>query len=305
MKISKKTADASVRVLDTLKILSNNSASIQDIIKHFEKIDPNNRIYTNEVILKYINTLKVFGFRFAKNKDKYILLNSPESFDFGQKDLTSIYLIEKFSSIFPEERIKSNIDQFLQELEKRFSDNTRLLAHSLKRPELNFEPGYNKYSQRIKEYEKYCLDRQRLKITYKDSNNSTISIIVEPNDIKYTEKDIYFNVYNPISAQVHDISFESIIKIEQLPQKSNFKTMLSSVTFELKDRLAKAYKLHEGEKLLQIKTDGNIVVLNQNEDRALLLRRLLRYGENCEVISPKSLREEMKVLIKTIINNYC
>lgn len=304
MKTSKKTADASIRVLDTLKFLSNNNASIQDIIKYFEKIDPNNRIYTNEVILKYINTLKVFGLRFAKDKDKYILLNSPESFDFEQKDLESIYLIEKFSSIFPEESIKSNVDKFLQELEKRFSDNTRLLAHSLKRPELNLEPNYNKYSQRIKEYEKYCLDRQRLKIIYKNNNNSQISIIVEPNDIKYTENDVYFSVYNPISAQVYDINFESIIKIEQLPQKSNFKTMLSSVTFELKDRLAKAYKLHEGEKLLQIKTDGNIVVLNQNEDRTLLLRRLLRYGENCEVISPKSLREEMKELIKTIIHKY-
>lgn len=303
MKTSKKTGDTSVRVLDTLKFLSQNNASIQDIIKYFEKIDPKNRTYTNEVILKYINTLKVFGFRFAKDKDKYILLNSPEVFEFNQKDLTSIQLIEKFSSIFPEERVKSNINGFLQELEKRFSDNTRLLAHNLKRPELKLESNYSKYSQKIKEYEKYCLDGQRLKITYK-KNNIENSIIVEPNDLKYTKNEIYLSVYNPISAQVQDIKFESIINVEQLPLKSNFKTLLSSVTFELKDRLAKAYKLHEGEKLLQIKTDGNIVILNQNEDHSLLLRRLLRYGENCEVISPKSLREEMKELIKSIIKNY-
>ncbi len=95
MKTAKKTGDASVRVLDTLKFLSKNSASIQDIIKYFEKIDQNNRTYTNEVILKYINTLKVFGFRFAKEKDKYVLLNTPEQFEFNEKDLNSIYLIEK------------------------------------------------------------------------------------------------------------------------------------------------------------------------------------------------------------------
>lgn len=305
MKTPKKTGDASVRVLDTLKFLSKNNASIQDIIRYFEKIDQNNRTYTNEVILKYINTLKVFGFRFAKEKDKYVLLNTPEQFEFDAKDLNSIYLIEKFSSIFPEERVKSNVDQFLKELEKRFSDNTRLLAHNIKRPDFSeLGSDYNKYSKQIKEYEKYCLDGQRLKITYKNKNNIEISVMAEPSDIKYIEKEIYLSVYNPISAQIQDINFNSIIKIEQLPLKSNSTTMLSSVTFQLKDRLAKGYKLHEGEKLLQIKTDGSIIILNQKEDRELLLKRLIRYGENCEVISPKSLREEMIELIKATIKNY-
>lgn len=304
MKTPKKTGDASVRVLDTLKFLSKNNASIQDIIRYFEKIDPKNRTYTNEVILKYINTLKVFGFRFAKEKDKYVLLNTPEQFDFNEKDLNSIYLIEKFSSLFPEVRVKSNIDEFLQELEKRFSDNTRLLAHNIKRPNFELSTDYSKYSKRIKEYEKYCLEGQRLKITYKNKNYNENSIMVEPNDIKYKEKEIYLSVYNPISAQIQDINLNSIIKIEQLPLKSNLTNLISSVTFQLKDRLAKAYKLHEGEKLLQIKTDGSVIILNQKEDRQLLLKRLIRYGENCEVISPKSLREEMRELIKATIKNY-
>lgn len=305
MKTPKKTGDASVRVLDTLKFLSKNNASIQDIIRYFEKIDPNNRTYTNEVILKYINTLKVFGFRFAKEKDKYVLLNTLEQFEFNEKDLNSIYLIEKFSLIFPEERVKSNVDQFLQELEKRFSDNSRLLAHNIKRPNFTeLGSDYNKYSKQIKEYEKYCLDGQRLKITYKNKNNIEISVMAEPGDIKYIEKEIYLSVYNPISAQIQDINLNSIIKIEQLPLKSNSTTMLSSVTFQLKDRLAKAYKLHESEKLLQIKTDESIIILNQKEDRELLLKRLIRYGENCEVLSPKSLREEMLELIKSTIKNY-
>ena len=119
MKTSKKTSDTSVRVLETLKILSKDSASIQDIINYFEKFDPNNRVYTNEVILKYINTLKVFGFRFVKKKDKYILLNTPHQFDFNEDNLKAISLIEKFSEFLPEENIKKEIDEFLQELEKR------------------------------------------------------------------------------------------------------------------------------------------------------------------------------------------
>lgn len=306
MKTIKKTCDTSIRVLETLKVLYKGSASIQDIIHHFEKFDPNNRIYTNEVILKYINTLKVFGFRFIKEKDKYVLLNLPSQFDFNEKDLRSMYLIEEFSEFLPEERLKAELDKFLQELEKRFSDNTRLLSHSITKPNFsNLEIDYSKYSEKIKEYEQYCIDGQRLKITYRNQNRVETSIMVEPNEIKYRGNEVYLSVYNSISAQIQDINFNSIFKIEQLPLKSNPKSMLSSVTFQLKDRLAKNYKLHEGEKLLQIKNDDSIIILNQKEDRILLLKRLMRYGENCEVISPKTLREDMKQMIKETLSNYC
>ena len=306
MKTSKKVSDTSVRVLETLKIVSKNRASVQDIINYFEKFDPNNRIYTNEVILKYINTLKVFGFKFIKEKDKYVLLNSFPQIDFNEDNLKAIFLIEKFSELLPEERIKAEIDKFLQGLEKRFSNNAKLLSNRITKPiSINLDFDYNDYSQQIRNYEKYCLDGQRLKIKYKTSKKTETSIMVEPREIKYSGSDIYLSVYNPISAQVQDINFNSILKIEQLPLKSNQVSMLSSVTFELKDRLAKVYKLHEGEKLLQIKSNGNIVILNQKEDRTLLLKRLMRYAENCEVISPKNLREEMKELIKSALSNYC
>ena len=307
MKTSKKFAYTSIRVLETLKILSKGSASIQDIIHYFEKSDPDNRIYTNEVILKYINTLKVFGFRFIKSKDKYTLLNTPNQFEFNEKDLKAIYLIEKITELFPEEGLKTEINKFLQELEKRFSDNTRLLTHNMTKPDfVNLEFDYSKYSNQIKEYEKYCLEGQRLKITYKRQarNQTEISIMVEPKEIKYKDSEIYLSVHNAISAQIQDINFNSITKVEQLPLKSNPTSMLSSITFQLKDRLAKGYKLHEGEKLLQIKLDGSIIILNQKEDRLLLLKRLMRYGENCEVISPKSIREEMSEMVKLTLNNY-
>lgn len=301
----KKTSDTSIRVLETLKILYKSSVSIQDVINFFEKIDSNNKVYTNEVILKYINTLKVFGFRFIKDKDKYVILNVPCQLNFDKNDLKAIYLIEKFSELLPEERIKAEINNFLQELEKRFSDNTRFLSHSIVKPDfINLDFDYSKYAKQIKEYEKYCIEGQRLKIIYNNQNHSEVSIMVEPNEIKYRGNEVYLSVYNPVSAQIQDINFNSILKIEQLPLKSNTQSLFSSVTFQLKDTLVKVYKLHEGEKLLQINPDGSVIILNQREDRVLLLKRLMRYGENCEVISPKNLREEMKKMIKATLSNY-
>lgn len=305
MKAFKKTSDTSIRVLETLKLLAKNRASVNDVLCFFEKSDPDNKIYTSEVILKYINTLKVFGFRFIKEKDKYVLLNTPVQFDFNENDLKVMKLIEKFTELLPEEKIKVEITKFLQELEKRFSDNTRLLSHNIKKPGfINLNLDYKKYTLRIKEYEKYCQDKQRLKITYSNKAQSATSIMVEPEEIKYQGNDVFLSVYNPLSAQIQDINFNSIIKVEQLPLKSNPQNMSSSVTFKLKDRLAKNYRLHENEELIATNNDESIIILNRKEDRQLLLKRLMRYGENCELLSPKSLREEMKSLIKAALAMY-
>lgn len=305
MKTSKKMSDTSIRVLETLKFLTKEKASIQDIIRHFEKTEEKNPIYTNEAILKYINTLKVFGIKFNKNKDKYILTNSLVQFDFSEKDLNALQKLEKYSNAFPESKIKSEVNMFLQDLEKQFSDNTKFLSHNVKKNNsANFDFNYEKYLSQIKEYEKYCIDEQRLKITYKKTSKIESSIIAEPIEIKYTKNKVYFSVYNPLSAQIQDINLDSIIKTEQLPSRSNPANMLSSVTFKLKDRLAKVYKLHEGEKLMQKNSDDTLIILNQKEDRDLLIKRLMRYGENCEIISPKNLRTEMNEIIKSTLANY-
>lgn len=305
MQVLKKTCDTSIRVLETLKILLKNRASIQDVLYYFEKIDPNNKLYTNEVILKYINTLKVFGFRFVKEKDKYVLMNTPVQFDFNVNDLSIICLIEKFSELLPEEKIKTEITKFLHELEKRFSDNTKILSHNIKKPDIiNLNLDYQRYTKQIKEYERYCQDKQKLKLTYINKNKTETSIMVEPEEIKYFNNEVYLSVYNPLSAQIQDINFNSILKIEQLPLKSNPQNILSSVTFKLKDRLSKNYRLHENEEIIKIESDGSIIILNRKEDTHLLLKRLMKYGENCEVLSPKNLREEMREIIKATLGNY-
>lgn len=305
MKKVKKIGDTSVRVLETLKFLSQRGSTIHDILKFFEKTDSDNKIYTNEVILKYINTLKVFGFRFIKEKDKYVLLNLPIQITLTESELQSFLLIESALSKFPEEEVKKEVGLFLKGLERRFSDNTRLLSANIKKPYINnLKFDYSKYEDQIHLYEKYCNDKQRIKITYRKKNKVENSIIAEPNEIKYMASNVYFNVYNPATAQIQNINLDLITKVEQLPLKSNTVNMITSVTFELKNRLARAYNLRDGEKLLQLKSDGNIVVMNQQEDHNLLIQRLIRYGENCEIIAPKILREEMNQIIKTTLELY-
>lgn len=300
----KKVSATPQRVIETLKLLYNAPVCGHDIINYFEKLDSKNRIYTNEVILKYINTFKVFGLRFIKEKDKYVMLNAPQSYDFNHVSLEAIALIELLIKNFPEERVKVEVGNFLQRLEQHFSDSTRAIAYNMKRRDfINFEFDYSKYSDKIREYEKYCIEGQRIKVFF-EGKNGLDSLMIEPVEIKYAGKEVFLRGYNPVCAHIRDINFEAIKKVEQLPLRSSRVKFSYSVTFELKGRLAKAYRLHEGEEVFEVKPDGNILILSKKEDKELLLRRLLRYGELCEVVSPKSFREEMKERINKIIKNY-
>lgn len=304
MKISKKVGDASIRVLETLKLLSQNSLSIKEIINYFEKTDPNNKIYTNEVILKYINTLKVCGFVFVREKDKYNLLNPPVRFDLPEEDIKAISIIQSLAENFPEEKVKKEVKMFLKDLQRRLNDRTQnVLLNIPKNDFIKINLNYNKYKEKIKKYEKYCSDGQKLKIIYFDETKNEISLMCQPDELKYKDDKVFFSVYNPVKAQIEDINLDNIIETEQLPVKANSQKIPSSVTFKLKDRLANAYNLHEGERL-QDKSDNFIIVVNQFEDRHLLLKRLMRYGENCEVIYPKTCKEEMIKLIMDTIALY-
>ncbi len=68
--------------------------------------------------------------------------------------------------------------------------------------------------------------------------------------------------------------------------------------------VAKTYKIKENEYSDGYDEDGNLVVINKNEPFDKLLNRLMRYSYNCEIISPKPLRDKMINKINETLMNY-
>lgn len=80
--------------------------------------------------------------------------------------------------------------------------------------------------------------------------------------------------------------------------------MPTTVVYKLKNRLAKTYKIKENEYSDGYDESGNLIVINKNEPFDLLLNRLMRYMYNCEIISPKQLRDKMIEKINDTLKNY-
>ena len=73
--------------------------------------------------------------------------------------------------------------------------------------------------------------------------------------------------------------------------------------FRLTGNLAKRYSLRPNE-TMDIESDGSIIITNRNENKNMLLSRLLRYQDSCELIQPKAYRDEFKQLISDTLKNY-
>ena len=77
------------------------------------------------------------------------------------------------------------------------------------------------------------------------------------------------------------------------------------MVYKIKDDLAKSYQLKEWETCDgRFDEQGWLTIVNHNEDFDELIKRLMRYGSNCIVVSPKTFRESMIEAIDDTLKNY-
>lgn len=297
----KKIAETSIRVLDLLKNLCKNPLDAEEIMQEIE--ENSEKIYRKEIVTKYLNTLKLLGLKISKINNKYTLENTLEKTDFSKEELSLIKFLEKYSKDTNQESLHTNICEALQIIQKSFSKETTDLIkdENIKIYKLkNHNPTHD---INLKIYEKYCKEDLKIEIVYKDlSDNTEKKYKVTPIKIKYKKDNPLLVCYDFKENVYREFLIKNITQSFQTPQK-NTKDYPSSVTFKLKGKLAKNYVLKNDEKVIEQNKDC-IVVSNNKEDRNILLRRLIRYYDKCEVLYPKEFRNSMIQKLQEIENLY-
>lgn len=296
-----KINEAGLRVLELLKVVANRPVSSAALLTILENKTEN--IYRKEVINKYLNTLKLVGLNVEKIKGKYVLLDSIEKTDFCEKDLALILFLKDYIKKLHNETFKDNFYEAFQILERTFSTKTKNLIKS--KTIKPYVPGQNVVlkDENVKKYEKYCKELLKTIILYKeDSTASAKSYTVSPLKVVYKKGKAVFVGYCNEESDYKEFIIDNILESKQTPQKSA-SNYPSSVTFKLKGRLKDSYVLKEEEKIIQYGSDF-IVVSNKIEDRTLLVKRLLRYYDKCEILYPKECRQKMVRLIEEMEDIY-
>ena len=303
-RLSEKYNDSVLKIFELLKLLSNGEAQFSDVINIFADEVDGVKSNSHVILNKYLNTLKIFGLKIKKKKNTYYLLNTPFSIDLTENELKSVLLLRSASEILPEGKSKESFNKFIKELELRYSEKTKILLQSIS-PDENFDLScyFAKFKDRINDCEKYCQEKQKLEIAYV-AGDECQSIICSPKEVKYQNRKVCFSVYNQLSRQIFDIPIDCIKSIRQLPTISNAPEISMTVVFRLKEPLSKSYKLKEWEYAKGFDEQGNLTVINTNEDFDVLFSRLLKYADKCVIVSPKFLKDRMVSIIDKTLENY-
>ncbi len=305
MKNSLKRNDTGLRVLEILKALISSSLSSNQLIKIIESNDGVENIYAKETLLKYFNTLGLWGIEVAREKKtgNYYLAKMPVEVNLTEKEVRTLCYIELFVSRLGKNCFEERCYKICSEIQRSFSKESLELYKKIKQENLtiNLHNFYNR--ELLAHCEKYCIEGQKLKVAYMSRTKRETEIFyVEPKEVVYEGNTVYFMVYNPKTLQNQKLILDNILRIEQLPQRAINFSLLNNIVFELKAPLSKSYRIKSGEKIIDY-GENSITVVNTSEDKDILLNRLLRYGQNCKVIQPQSFKKEFCTLLDIISSN--
>ncbi len=305
-KISDKYNEACIKVFDMLKLLSNGTAKYRDIIDLFTGNEKSDNTGANVILNKYLNTLKIFGINIYKSKNIYYLQNSIFSINLDNNDIRMLKKLKNTSGILQNHKQKEIFDRFIKDIELRL---TRVAKEALdsQSPEetdsINYE-YIEKYKNLITRCETCCFENQKLELSF-TIDNKNYKVLCDPKEIIYKNQKAYLSVFNHLSRQIFDVPVDAITSVKQLPVLSKIKESSATVVYKIKDDLAKSYQLKEWETCDgKFDENGWLTIVNHNEDFDVLLKRLMRYGSNCKVISPKTFKESMISAIDDTLKNY-
>lgn len=305
-KMSEKYNEACLKIFDMLKLLSRGSAPYENIISLFENDDLNSGSAAHVILNKYLNTLKIFGINVYKSKNIYYLQNSFFSINLSKNEIAILQKLKDSSLQLTNQKQKEQFNNLIKEIEMRLTSSSRELLNHQQNNSLEDTNNYFiKYKTLIEECEQHCQENRKLEISF-SVGSKTHKVLCSAKELTFSNGKAYLEVFNHINRQHFEILIDTIVDIKQLPTISNINTIIpTTVVFQIKDPLAKAYKLKECETCDgKFSEDGWLTIINHGEDIDILIKRLLRYNSCCRIVSPKNVKERMISIIDETLANY-
>ncbi|HIT92194.1 MAG TPA: WYL domain-containing protein [Candidatus Stercorousia faecigallinarum] len=304
-KLTEKYNDSCVKLFEFIKMLYEGEVEFKKVIDHFSNGEYDGTSNTHVTLNKYLNAMRIFGIKVKKINNKYHMFSSLYKIKLDLNDLKSIGLLKEACSILPAGKNKTNCEHFIHDLEVRYDEAAQSLeqiADNTKNLHLSFY--HSEMVEQVKQCEKYCQDKLKLEIIFTNDKGEEINLLCSPIEQIYQKRKICLKVLGNNGSRVYEIPIENIKSVKQLPISTSSQSIPTTVVYRIKNRLARNYKLRDWERLDRIEADGSHIIVNKNEDLNLLIKRLMRYGTECEICSPKFLKEEMIERINKTLENY-
>ena len=298
---------AAYRVFETLKFLVKNPASVDDIVKYLEGLEPvNPKGYSKAVVYKYITTLKFAGINIVNHKCKYEVQDLPFKINFSEDNIKALAILNEVLENIPEQNLSAKFTEFFYQMKMRYSldfgrfeEKKNLLKESI-----NISTPNIFQLKILQRYEKYCKDKIRLQISYINLFGEKESSTFEPLEAKFEDEQVILLAFCTKTNTFFELNSKQILDVRQTPSICRAGFFASTTVYKLKGKLSKRYTLRYEEQTFGLDANEELTVANKNEPKDKLFLRLMRYADLCEVSSSKKDRDYMVSLIDDTLSNY-
>lgn len=279
-----KKNQSSTQVMKTLQVLMQGDYSMQELIQKLnekEKVP----VFNNSVVSKYINTCRYCGIQIPKIYNKYFVLYIPFCINITENDDELLMYLQEFANEALSARankeflrIIAKFNHYSNKKISRVEENTKSIVCDI------FEEAVN------------CKHKILLMLKNK-TEQECIPLNIEEHNGK-----LFFHVICDDEEQM--IGMNRVAKLQILKDRFVPVKNEGNVVFVLTGNLANNYNTREHETMLRNNLPESVTIVNHGENNILLLSRLLRYGDLCELKGPFKLRNEMKTIIDETLANY-
>lgn len=279
-----KTNLSSTQVLKTLSVLMQGNYTMTELI---QKLNENEEypVFNNSVVSKYINTCRFCGIKIPKIYNKYFLSNIPFCINLSDTEKELITYLQELANNTLSTKSKKEFTNFIKKLNNYSNEPIIKVGDELS----------DNLCESFEESAK-CGHKIILMLKNKTELECT------PISIEEYKGKIYFHVICKNKERMifkgRVAGFRNSAERFVLPKKEE------NIIFTLYGNLAKNYNMREDETIIENNLPDFLTISNRKENHLLLLARLMRYGELCELQSPASVRTEMKNIINETLANY-
>jgi len=308
MEKNSKKIDSILKIFALLRLLLEDDANFSQVIKTISlSQDPllMDKNIHSVTLNKYLNTLRLFGLNVKKEKGKYNLINPPYKIELTTTELKIFSKIKNCAKKYTAVE-NADFEKFIKTFELHFSENTKMLINKINTgsdTDLSFY--YDKFTNKIDICSKFCNEDYKVEIIYYDKKiTNEKKITAKLNELVYRNGTVYLNLINLNKSEPQTISLEKILSIKQQPKKTTTTFFTNNVVmYKLTGRLAQNYNPREWEEVYT-KVDDYTIIKNSNEPEEELIKRILKYGTQCKIITPQHFKEKICNAIEKTLKLY-
>lgn len=291
------------RMLKILKLLIEKPRSAYEINEAFQRDIYQQKAVSDDMICLYVNSLRKIGCDISRpsktNSFCYVLNNHPFLFKITKKESKTIETILRSLVRNSDWRLLQDVCEFFKEIKEVCSDDS----------DLNFLRVISVFMKMdfdlIKKLNYFCEKEKFVVLDYQSPNSGLKEISLIAKHLALENSRLYLWGH---SFELEELQYLRVDRIKKIKVIS-----FKEVDIEQKDFPVSRYKLinqdvknfcpDENQKILEI-VGKNLFIEEPIKNRFLLVQKILSYGEDCEVLEPIELREEIISIIKGILKFY-